>query len=875
MARGMNQHIQLRSGLRARFRRGNAGRNRGAVKALGHGGGILLIVLSLAATCRAQSPAPEPQGGGAATAGARDVSAPQAGQAVNAASGSRGGDSVSGGTEVSSSMLGLSLLKNIAFDEKTIWTSPAGLRPADANWLVPAAAIGAAAFVSDTHISKALTSSATLVSRSKALSNSGVAAFGAMAGGLYLFGEMTGDDHKREAGILTGEAAVDSVIAATALEYAFGRARPNGTYSGGAFWRHGTSFPSDHAAAAWAAAGVLAHEYPGPLTKLVVYGLAAAVSVSRVTGKEHFPSDVLAGSALGWLVAEHAYRAHHDPGLGGASWATYREARAEMGNRNFQNAGSPYVPLDSWIYPALDRLIALGYVPSAFQDARPLTRLECAALTAEAGENLAASANPQSEGDAIYAALEKEFRREFSVLNGEGLDGSGKDQWLQLESVYSNVTAISGRPLNDSDHFGQTIYDNFGRPYQQGFNTYDGFSASATAGRFVVYLRGEFQSAPAGPAYPLGAREAISAADQTPLQPATPVPPANQFRLLDSYASVNILGWDFSVGKQSLWWGRGVGGSLLFSDNAEPIYMFRLRPMEPVELPSILGAILGPMKGDLFFGKLSGNVYPARPLIHGLKLTAQPKWFPHFEMSLLAATEFGGVGRALTAASVLNSFFSTHSSDDYLPSRSPGKRTIGADLSYAIPHLRDRLQLYANGLLPEDNPTTLDMSRNPIRIWERLAIRSGIYVPRLPVASKLDFRIESVYTDPPSDRSRYGQYIYFNNFYRNLYTNNGNLIGDWVGRQGMGFQGWSTYWFTPQKSIQWSYRHAKVDPSFIPGGETINDGSVRVGWRLRPELNLAASVQYEKWFAPVLAPAAETNVTSSIEVQFTPGKRGF
>src|SRR5580700_5685876 len=181
---------------------------------------------------------------------------------------------------------------------------------------------------------------------------------------------MTHDGHEREAGILSGEGAVDAVGATTALQYTFGRERPASGNSAGEFWRKGTSFPSDHATAAWAVASVVAHEYPGPLTKLFVYGLASAVSLSRVTGEKHFPTDVLVGSAIGWLVGQHVYRAHHDPELGGSSWETFSEARAEQGGRNFKNAGSPHVPLDSWIYSAIDRLIALGYIHSAFQDVR-------------------------------------------------------------------------------------------------------------------------------------------------------------------------------------------------------------------------------------------------------------------------------------------------------------------------------------------------------------------------------------------------------------------------------------------------------------------------------------------------------------------------
>lgn len=837
-----------------------------AVKRLALCGGLLAALVSLDATCWArpqeqeQHPAPADAAFGPASKTPTGTAQP-----VNLLPVSIAGKAQKDARPFSESRLGLSLIKNIAMDQKAIWTSPAHLRLEDANWLLPFAGVAAASFASDTHLSAALAHSPTHVRESNTFSNYGIAAFGGVTGGLYLWGEIARDGHKRETGILSGEAVVDALGATTALQYTLGRARPGAGSGQGEFFRQGTSFPSDHAAAAWAAATVIAHEYPGPLTKLLAYGLASAVSVSRVTGRDHFPSDVLVGSAIGWLVGQHVYRAHHDPELGGGSWETFREAHAERGARNPENAGSPYVLLNSWIYPALDRLIALGYIHSAFQDVRPLTRLECAALVEEAQDSMADGESARGQADVLAEALRKEFQPEFSIL-----DGAAPEQSVQLESLYAGVTAISGPPLHDSYHFGQTVINDFGRPYEQGFNSYDGFSGYATTGRYVVYVRGEFQHAPSGSAYPLAARQAMAAADNNPVEPAVPVPGVDAFRLLDTYLSANISGWDFSVGKQSLWWGRGVGGALLYSDNAEPIYMFRARPTESVTLPWIL-RWLGPMKGDFFFGKLSGNQFPARPLIHGLKLTAKPTRY--LEASLLATSELGGVGRPLTLGAIYHSFFSTKSSDVYAPSQSPGKRTIGADFSYAFPHLRDKLQFYANGLLPEDNPTSLDMSKSPIYIWQRLAIRTGIYIPRLPHLPKVDFRVESAYTNPPTARSQFGQYIYYNNFYHDLYTNKGNLIGDWVGREGTGFQGWSTLWLTPRHSIQWNYRHAKVASDFVPGGETINDGAVKADWQLRSDLSVSASLQYERWLAPILAPRVQSNVTSSVEIQFTP-RRG-
>jgi Capsule assembly protein Wzi len=245
-------------------------------------------------------------------------------------------------------------------------------------------------------------------------------------------------------------------------------------------------------------------------------------------------------------------------------------------------AGSPYVELDSWIYPALERLAALGYFDMAFLGMRPWTRFECAILVEDAGHQIKTRQSNQPEVSGLYGTLLKEFQPDLDAAAGESKAA------IHLESLYSRAMEIAGQPLNDSYHIGQTIINNYGRPYQQGFNTVDGFSGWASAGRFTIYMRGEYQHAPSPPAYPNAVRNAIALVDQNPVQPM-PISTVNQFRL---------------------------------------------------------------------------------------------------------------------------------------------------------------------------------------------------YMPRVPGLSKMDFRVEAVYTDPPTPRSVGGQYVYWNDFYHDLYTNKGNLIGDWIGREG-------------------------------------------------------------------------------------------
>jgi membrane-associated phospholipid phosphatase len=755
--------------------------------------------------------------------------------------------------------LGPHLLKDFVADQKRIWTSFKHVRLIDADWLVPLGAATAMLLATDTETSKHLSNSPSRIKNSNDLANYGLGSLVAAAGGVYLLGHFTHDDHKRETGLLAGEAAINSLAVSYALKYSLGRERPlQGTppYQGD-FWQGGVSFPSEHAAAAWSIASVIAHEYPGPLTEVLSYGLATAISVSRVTGKQHFPSDVLVGSAIGWLVGEEVYRHHHDPSVGGGEWETYAETQDRGPGRPPTSVGSPFVGLDSWIYPAIERLAALGYIHSEYLDMRPWTRIECAHLVEEAADEMRAKGGAPEFVETLYSTLEREFQRDL-----EALEGGSSTRFIRLESLYSDVTGISGPPLNDSYHFGQTIINNYGRPYQEGFNSYDGFSGYATADRFTIYVSGEYQHAPSAAAYPLSVRQLIATIDENPLQPAVAIATTNQFTLLDTYVAANAEGWNWSFGKQSLWWGPGEGSALLSSDNAEPMYMFRASRITPFRIP-LLSRVLGPFESDFFIGKLAGNEFPPRPVIHGEKISFKPT--ANLELGFSRTSEFGGVGRPLTLGAYWNSFVSFKSSVNYSASNNPGKRAGGFNFSYKVPFVRNWLTVYLDSYSPDDP--------SPLAAPRRAVGNPGFYMPRIPGIPKLDLRFEAVYTNTPArdnPPAASGLYAYWDLFYHDYYTNKNNIIGSWIGRDGQGYQAWSTYHFGPQSYLQFGYRHAKVDHFFIPGGETVNDGSVKVDWWFHKELSLSGSVQYEKWLAPVLATSPQTNWTSSVQIAFYP-----
>ena len=399
----------------------------------------------------------------------------------------------------------ITLPQAIFHDQIGMWTSPSKVRYSDATWLVPLGGLTAAFFVTDSDFSRHLSADPNTQTTYRHISDYGAYSMVGGAAGTYFLGLMTHNEHQRESGFLSGEAAIDSLIAVEALKLVTGRQRPYQDNGDGQFWKGGGSFPSEHAAAVWSIAGIMAHEYPSPLMKFLAYGMASTVSVARIGAKQHFPSDVLVGAAIGYLTSEYVYRKHHKPELPGAPWEFPPVQQGPRSNWPVKFMGSPYVPLDSWIYPALERLAALGYVNSAILGMRPWTRMECARQLGEAADRITDDDGGENEAARLYRQLTQEFSREMNLLGG------GDNAEIRMESAYTRVTEIAGKPLTDGYHFGQTIYNDFGRPEEQGFNNVSGLSGWAADGPFAAYVRGEFQHSPSAPALPLAARKAIIA----------------------------------------------------------------------------------------------------------------------------------------------------------------------------------------------------------------------------------------------------------------------------------------------------------------------------------------------------------------------------
>jgi membrane-associated phospholipid phosphatase len=207
-------------------------------------------------------------------------------------------------------------------DQKAIWTSPFHTSKKNAKWWVIFGTATAAFIATDQWSVKQLPNSDIQVSLSKWGSRSGAAyTLIPISAGFYFIGTAQHEDRFRETGLIGFEALIDSNITVEALKLVADRARPfegngKGRFESSPSSRWKSSFPSGHAVNAWAMASVVAHQYPRPrIIPIIVYGLASTVVVARVGARQHFPGDIVAGSAVGWFIGDFVYGRRHNQDL--------------------------------------------------------------------------------------------------------------------------------------------------------------------------------------------------------------------------------------------------------------------------------------------------------------------------------------------------------------------------------------------------------------------------------------------------------------------------------------------------------------------------------------------------------------------------------
>ncbi len=559
--------------------------------------------------------------------------------------------------------------------------------------------------------------------------------------------------------------------------------------------------------------------------------------------------------------------------------------------------GSPYIPVDSWVYPTVLRLYSMGYLDHVYLGMRPWTRASLShtldGINAEIKDATTYGDPTADEAQDILYAL-------INYLHYDpGMQCLTHNGYSHIESAYSVTRAISGTPLRDSFHLGSTIINDYGRPYENGINNYSGASGYAAAGRFTVYVRGEFEGAQSAPGYSQALAQVLSSGDGTtytdPITQVTnyflpqatipmgPIAATSNGRLLEAYASAHLLNHEISFGKQDNWLGPGLGGGMAYSNNAENIWSFRINRTEPLSIP-LLSRVLGQFRYDFMVGPLSGHTYmpnpaylanpsptlhnvtsPGNPWVHVEKVSFKPT--RDLEFGFERTVIWGGRGHEpVTLYTFLRSFFSfdSVSVETKNSAQDPGARFGAFDFTYRLPFVRNMLTIYSD-LEAHD-------AASPLFKPMHGCFRPGLYFSHLPGVPKLDMRVEAADTDSTNVESIGGRYQYWELIQRQGYTNKGQLFGDWIGREDKGGQAWITYHLSGNEWIQASVRNQKASKDFIPGGTTLNDLSFQVVKRLRRDLEIKGDFTYERYKAPIYLPGEQTVTNTSIQLTWSPNR---
>jgi membrane-associated phospholipid phosphatase len=210
------------------------------------------------------------------------------------------------------------LPRNFLQDQKDIWLFPVHLAKGR-HWLptIGVTGVTAALIVADPHDTPYFRRTARFEEFNDAFSGRITSAEIAAVPAVFLIvGHFRHDSYAEKTALLAGDAYADSAIIDMVMKATTRRLRPSDIAPSGAFsdtFFHSrvspsvtkTSFPSGHAAAAFAVASVFSHRYrQHRWVPWMAYGVAGAISFSRITTQAHFPSDVFVGAALGYTMTK-------------------------------------------------------------------------------------------------------------------------------------------------------------------------------------------------------------------------------------------------------------------------------------------------------------------------------------------------------------------------------------------------------------------------------------------------------------------------------------------------------------------------------------------------------------------------------------------
>jgi hypothetical protein len=278
------------------------------------------------------------------------------------------------------------------------------------------------------------------------------------------------------------------------------------------------------------------------------------------------------------------------------------------------------IPLKNWggfaiyrdaVYDDLERLVTAGLADRTILNTKPLSRAEGARIVARAISAIRSDTggrfNSRQDLESVLNRLMDEFRTELVALGvrlpGNQTAAPGMFSFTPVDRAQVRG-AYSSRDLS--------LVNSQGSRLQEGFNGGLTFESRAQIGDWVSFylqpemlLNEEFGSA----------------------------------RVATGTVKLTAFGVELVAGRENLWWGPALRGSLIMSNNAPPLDHVRVGAAEPFLLPWI-GEWIGPTKIMAFFAKLEERRDIARADFAGLRGTISP--FSVLELGASYVNIFGG-----------------------------------------------------------------------------------------------------------------------------------------------------------------------------------------------------------------------------------------
>ncbi len=460
-----------------------------------------------------------------------------------------------------------------------------------------------------------------------------------------------------------------------------------------------------------------------------------------------------------------------------------------------------------WAYTAIEKLVTAGLVGPWVLNTKPMSRMEMARIVAVAlrkiQEDEVGRLSRRSDLEPTLYALMDELAPELRTLgirNGE-TEFVGQP-WLDLQPI--TRLQVRGFGVKEDARPENTQGLNLVRRYEGTV----GFASTLQVGEWLsAYLHPEFQGGE-GP---------------------------RDLRLVEGYLKLKLNNVALRVGRESVWWGPGYHGGLMFSNNAPPMNQVRIGTAEPFLLPGFL-KVLGPTRLELLYAVLEGNRDFPHAMIGAWRMDISPS--PLLELGVARLVQFGGSGRP--SLSPLDYLLVLGVSKDDLNSKFNTNQlyTLDAtlrlhDVDRVFPLSRD-LTLY--GELEVDDTCCEDI------YWPfKPAFMVGLYLPNVFGRNETELRVEWANST---------SFTYSNGIYTSGVSFEGFPLGHYMGTRGQDLYIRTAERLHPNLQVATEFGFSKVGPTdffklSLPREERTFAG-VDISFQPIPALSMLLGYRYER-----------------------------